>query len=83
MTNESMVEMGHGSSGGLIPPERDFEQTRSKVKLTRNAKGDAQWEITVVVGDSERDVDRAREIAMNQWRELHSQLGRPTNAASL
>ncbi|MCL4836446.1 MAG: hypothetical protein KJ058_00585 [Thermoanaerobaculia bacterium] len=52
-----------------------FEQIRSKVKLTRNAKGDAQWEITVVVGDDVDALNEARRVAVAQWRELESDLG--------
>lgn len=37
---------------------------RSSFKLTRNAKGDPQWEIKVRVGDTEAEVLEAQRIAM-------------------
>jgi len=57
--------------------ERDFEtpEARSRIKLTRNAKGDPQWEISVVAGTPEAELDEARRIAVEQWNKLYAELG--------
>ncbi len=44
----------------------------SKVKITRNAKGDAQWEISVAEGATEELLSGLRTIAVAQ----HLALGR-------
>ncbi len=44
----------------------DNEPARSKVKLARNAKGGAQWEITVVDGSTMESLDELRRIAVAQ-----------------
>lgn len=49
-------------------------ESRSKVKVTRNAKGDAQWEISVVSGEQVEEMVRLREIAVAQYRALQEQL---------
>ncbi|MGH2798331.1 MAG: hypothetical protein ACRDM0_11825 [Thermoleophilaceae bacterium] len=48
--------------------DAQIEAQRSKVKVTRNAKGEPQWEITVLVGEEESAIENARRIAvaMNQ-----------------
>ena len=46
----------------------------SKVKLTRNAKGDPQWEISVVEGADMDELDRIRDIAIVQYRALEAAL---------
>lgn len=53
-----------------------FEQpeSRSKVKLTRNAKGDAQWEISVVEGTDAAEMNRLREMALATHRQLVADL---------
>ena len=48
--------------------------SRSSVKVTRNAKGDPQWEIKVYVGDDPVDVQIARETALATHRALESAL---------
>lgn len=42
----------------------------SKVKLVRNAKGDPQWEISVVEGASAQELDRLRLLAVDQHNAL-------------
>ncbi len=44
----------------------------SKVKLTRNAKGDAQWELSVVEGAEETEIVRLRDLAIAQYRALEA-----------
>ena len=46
----------------------------SKVKLTRNAKQEAQWEISVVEGCDPVELDRLRDIAIAQYRALEAAL---------
>lgn len=54
--------------------EQQFQlEQRSSVKLVRNAKGDPQWEIKVVAGDEEADVERARQLALDQYRDLETE----------
>lgn len=50
------------------------ETPRSKVKLTRNAKGDPQWEVTVAEGATETDLNNLRAIAITQYKELEKEL---------
>jgi hypothetical protein len=50
-----------------------FEQ-RSKFKVTRNAKGDPQWEISVVSGATQAEMDELRGIAVAQYRALEQDL---------
>lgn len=50
------------------------ETPRSKVKLSRNAKGDPQWEITVAEGSTEADLSALRVVAINQYKELEKEL---------
>jgi len=47
---------------------------RSSVKVTRNAKGDPQWEIKVRVGDTAVEVAEARETALANHRALEAAL---------
>lgn len=59
--------------------EQHFEgaepvEPRSKVKLTRNAKGDPQWEVSVVEGADETEIQRLRMIAVDAWRALERDL---------
>lgn len=48
--------------------------SRSSVKVTRNAKGDPQWEIKIRVGDTAVEVAEAREIALATHRALEREL---------
>ena len=53
-------------------PRLDGDQavSQSKIKLVRNAKGDPQWEITVVEGADAAELDRIRGIALAQFQAL-------------
>lgn len=48
---------------------------KSSVKITRNAKGDQQWEIKVRVGDTETEVQEAQRIALAVHQDLARTLG--------
>jgi hypothetical protein len=52
-------------------------QTESKgsVKIARNAKGEAQFEVKVYVGEQQSDLDAARELAIGQYNALDRDLG--------
>lgn len=50
------------------PELAPFQQ--SKIKLTRNAKGDPQWEVTIVEGADEAELTRIRELALAQHNAL-------------
>jgi hypothetical protein len=51
-------------------PRLETSEQRSRIKLTRNAKGDPQWEISVVDGADFDEVDRIRKIALAQFEAL-------------
>lgn len=51
-----------------------FEQ-RSKFRVTRNAKGDPQWEISVVAGESDEVLTTMRRQAVEQYKGLAQDLG--------
>jgi hypothetical protein len=53
-------------------PEQFEREQRSSIKVTRNAKGDPQWEIKVVVGEDDAALNKMREQAVSQ----HQALGR-------
>jgi hypothetical protein len=64
-------------------PETHSEEIgqRSRVKIIVNTRG-VQWEISVVVGESEEAVDEARGIAIRMHRALEEEFGlRPAEAA--
>jgi hypothetical protein len=52
-------------------------QTESKgsVKIVRNSKGDAQWEVKAYIGDTEQELAQARELALAQYNHLDRDLG--------
>lgn len=54
--------------------EQQFEQ-KARVKVSRNAKGEAQWEISVPEGTNESVLDEARKIAVRQYDALEEELG--------
>jgi hypothetical protein len=58
--------------------DRDGGQVeqRSRVKITRNAKGEAQFEVSVVSGQEVAELVRIRELAVAQYRALEEELGR-------
>ena len=43
---------------------------RSSIKLVRNAKGDTQVEVKVYVGDTDADVLKARQLAVDTYRQV-------------
>lgn len=49
-------------------------EQRSKIKVTRNAKGEPQWEISVVIGEDPVALARLREQAVEQHRALEREL---------
>ena len=49
-------------------------ESRSKVKVTRNAKGDPQWEIAVVEGVTGEEMSRLRTLAVEQHQALVREL---------
>lgn len=49
-------------------------EQRSKIKLTRNAKGEPQWEISVITGTTTQELDEARKLAVAQWTALETEL---------
>jgi hypothetical protein len=48
----------------------------SKIKVTRNAKGEPQWEISVREDVEPGELDRLRKIAVDQYRALEQEFGR-------
>jgi len=54
----------------VIDPE-----PRCKVKVVRNAKGDAQFEATVVEGFDDAELERIRIAAVAQYQALVRELG--------
>lgn len=58
------------------PPQQQGEpvESRSKIKITRNAKGDSQWEISVVDGVSREEIERIRGLAVEQHQALVDEL---------
>jgi hypothetical protein len=58
-------------------PEAILEATpeqRSKVEITRNAKGDSQWRIVVVTGEDESLIFEAKRLAVKVNTELEAEL---------
>lgn len=56
------------------PEQETYEGGRSSVKVTRNAKGDAQWEVKVRVGDTEEQVVEAYKLAVKAHHALEAEL---------
>ena len=50
------------------------QEQRSSIKVTRNAKGDPQWEVKVVEGSTNESLDEIRRIAVNQYTALRVEL---------
>lgn len=50
-------------------------EAKSSIKVTRNAKGDAQFEAKVVDGATEPELNELRRLAVHQYRELVRELG--------
>lgn len=59
----------------MSAPENGHEpaESRSSVKLTRNAKGDTQIEVKVYVGDSDDDLEHARQKAVDVYNQLRTE----------
>jgi hypothetical protein len=55
------------------PEQHDYDGQRSKVKVTVNARGGIQWELSVLVGEDEEAVDKARGIAVRMHRALEEE----------
>lgn len=49
-------------------------EQRSSVKVTMNAKHDPQWEIKIVDGATEDEINRLRTLAVEQHRALVTEL---------
>lgn len=59
----------------LVPaPQHEPVESRSKIKVTRNAKGDPQWEISVVDGVTREEIERIRSLAVEQHQALVREL---------
>ncbi len=56
------------------PEHEPYEGGRSSVKVTRNAKGDPQWEIKVRVGDTEDEIVAAYKVAVLAHHALEAEL---------
>lgn len=53
--------------------EVQIEQ-RSSIKVTRNAKGEPQWEVKVVVGDELEKLDIVHDMAVAHYKQLEREL---------
>lgn len=54
------------------PEDQQQFESKGSVKITRNAKGDAQFEVKVYVGEPEAAISTARQIAESQYRQLET-----------
>jgi hypothetical protein len=45
------------------------------VKISRNSKGDAQFEVKAYVGEGEVELEAARLLALQQYRALEAEFG--------
>lgn len=52
-------------------------EQKSRIKVTRNAKGDAQWEIAVVDGTTPEEMAAIRTLAVETHQELLRELADP------
>ncbi len=57
----------------MSAPEQQIE-SRSSVKISRNAKGEAQFEVKVYDGSTEEELDEVRRIAVVQYEALEREL---------
>lgn len=62
--------------------QETYETGRSSVKVTRNAKGDPQWEIKVRVGDTEAEIVAAYKLAVLAHHALEAELVAQVGAAA-
>lgn len=58
----------------MSTPETPLVESKSSIKVVRNAKGEPQWEVKVVAGDDESVLNEARRIAVAQHRALERDL---------
>lgn len=68
----------------MSTPEQHAEGidlSRSKVKVSRNAKGEPQWEISVVAGEEESEVNRLKDVAIAINRALEEEFRLVRDAA--
>ena len=61
--------------------EHEQIEQRSKFKVVRNAKGDPQWEISVISGATSEEMDALRAIAVAQYKALEQDLGTALRAS--
>jgi hypothetical protein len=63
----------------MATPEREngtvIVEQKSSIKAVRNSKGDAQFEVKVVAGESDEALTLMRQQAVAQYRELAKELG--------
>lgn len=59
----------------MSTPEPYTVEAKSSIKVTRNAKGEAQFEAKVVQGATDDELTTLRQQAVNQYRELAKELG--------
>jgi hypothetical protein len=60
----------------MSTPEHDGQvEARSSIKATRNAKGDAQFEVNVVAGETDDVLNSMLSQAVHQYQELARELG--------
>lgn len=52
-------------------------EAKSSIKVTRNAKGDAQFDVKVVAGESDERLNTMRQQAVAQFQALVRELGTP------
>lgn len=52
-------------------------EQKSSIKVTRNAKGEPQFEAKVVAGATEPELTELRRLAVDQYRQLTRELGAP------
>lgn len=57
------------------PEEAGQFEAKSSIKATRNAKGDAQFEVKVIAGESDEVLNAMRRQAVHQYQELARELG--------
>lgn len=50
-------------------------EAKSSIKVTRNAKMDAQWDVKVVAGSTEEELNELRRIAVAQHVALTREIG--------
>jgi hypothetical protein len=54
--------------------EAPLTESKGSVKITRNAKGEPQFEVKVYTGETTADIACARQIALEQYEQLEASL---------